>query len=134
MGKYYALTFKAALQYFYITILQWLCQTSEIPEQVLLRTAYLMNSIKTSYVITYLSSSQRSAIISYKTLSPSGALKVISLRYLRDTLHNTNNLVPVMLCQYHWTQDRCCYYFVISTFLHQLENVRDPAALRHNVN
>ena len=49
-------------------------------------------------------------------LTQSGVLKVISLRYLRDTLHNTNNLVPVMLCQYHWTQDRCCYYFVISTF------------------
>lgn len=51
-----------------------------------------------------------------KTLTQSGALRVISLRYLRDTLHNTNNLVPVMLCQYRWTQDRCCYYFVISTF------------------
>lgn len=41
---------------------------------------------------------------------------VTSLRYLWDTLHNTNNLVPVMLCQYPCTQDRCCYYFVISTF------------------
>lgn len=51
-----------------------------------------------------------------ETLTQSGALRVISLRYLQDTLHNTNNLVPVMLCQYRWTQDRCCYYFVISTF------------------
>lgn len=50
------------------------------------------------------------------TLTHSGAVRVISLRYLRDTLHNTNNLVPVMLCQYDRTQDRCCYYFVISTF------------------
>ena len=46
----------------------------------------------------------------------SGASGAVNLRYLRDTPHNTNNLVPVMLCQYRRTQDRCCYYFVISTF------------------
>lgn len=50
------------------------------------------------------------------TLGNSDTVRVISLRYLWDTLHNTNNLVPVMLCQYPCTQDRCCYYFVISTF------------------
>lgn len=26
-----------------------------------------------------------------------------------------NNLAPVMLCQYLLTEDKCCYYFVIST-------------------
>lgn len=38
----------------------------------------------------------------------------------RHTLPNTNNLVPVMLCQYRRTQDRCCYYFVISKFCSSL--------------
>lgn len=49
---------------------------------------------------------------------------VISLRYLWDTLHNTNNLVPVMLCQYPRTQDGCCYYFVISTFRREPQRSR----------
>lgn len=48
--------------------------------------------------------------------TPPSALRVASLRYLWDTRKNTNNLAPVMLCQYRWTQDRCCYYFVISKF------------------
>lgn len=49
---------------------------------------------------------------------------VISLRYLWDTLHNTNNLVPVMLCQYPSAQDGCCYYFVISTFRREPQRSR----------
>lgn len=49
---------------------------------------------------------------------------VISLRYLWDTLHNTNNLVPVMLCQYPRAQDGCCYYFVISTFRREPQRSR----------
>lgn len=99
-------------------------QANQVSEQILspwkgtLFTC-IYTEIQNNILCTYCISAAKSSFhhpSTLETLTQSGAWRVISLRYLRDTLHNTNNLVPVMLCQYHWTQDRCCYYFVISTF------------------